>query len=202
MQYASSSPARSQVDFNILTEVETGDTLQTRFKTEGLIGITYLLGMIHHGLVTATKDFLTLLAVAESGYWDEDVNRYVTLEVTNAFDQNWFADRLRDHIDSLEIKSRRRPLVDTTALSQNETVFSFRFQPRDFNGLAELLVLNETGVITLDDYEKFERAFLIEDWEGHGRAGEFTSHLLSQDTMEYLEYFLDHVAPHLEMLRN
>jgi len=193
--------ATSRVDFNDLTESETGDIIRIHFTTDGMVGITSLLGMIA-ACTLESPDHMPLRAIEMSRQWDSDANRYVELVITGSFDQNWFTRGLRDHIDQLEFVQRTRPLVDTRELSQVEAVFNFRFKPRDFEGLTELLELNELGVITLDDAGKFERAYLVGDWEGRDRAGQFTSHLLSQAAMEYHDYFMTRVAPHLEMLRN
>lgn len=200
MNIATDKPAQ-RVDLNILTEVETGDIIQIHFKAEAFDGVISLLGMISRGIVVS-PDYTTLLAIASDNSWGGDANRYIKLVVASTFDWNWFSNRLQDRIDKLEILSRTRPLVDTRELSQTEAVFSFRFKSGVFDGIAELLELNELGTITLDDVEKFQKVLKVSDWEGHGRAGEFTNHLLSQNTMEYHDYFMTRVAPHLEMLRN
>ena len=199
---ASDMSTKAQVNFNLLVDVEPGDVIKIHFTAESIGDVAYLAGMLKSGIFTS-PDEIVLAAIMMSGDWGNNANRYITLTITNTFENggfDWFKGRMDRRIDKLEIVSRVRPLVDISVLGYPSHSIRFRFSPNGVGGVAALLELDEMGLVELGYTVILKEALKAGEWSGRNRDGYLISRLSSDDT-EYREYFITQVVPHLEFLR-
>ena len=67
--------------------------------------VYYLLGMKRNGIIAFQNpmDEAVMMAVAQSGDWEFDDNRTLTLTLTETFDADWFIGRMRRCLENIEI---------------------------------------------------------------------------------------------------
>lgn len=72
------------------------------FKREAIGDLNYLFGMVRNGIIELDPgDEMALMAVAQTGDWEGDHNRTVTITLTNKFDEEWFVGRMRRAVESI-----------------------------------------------------------------------------------------------------
>jgi hypothetical protein len=130
----------------------------------------------------------------------------VEFSSTETFNRSWFINRMNHRIDKLEVKSRRRPLVDASVLDQPNASVRYRFMPDGVEGVADILDLHDLGVLELGCADNLRATLTAGEWgidDPHvGRVGHLTNRLAGDNNREYREYFLATVVPHLEFLRS
>ncbi len=194
------------VDFRLLDlDLESGDVISLRFKRDRVRDAWELYNMIKDGIFDS-QDTIALLAVAETRDWGMDRNRSVELAVTDKCDVNAvmdFGTMLQDSLEMLEIKTRKRPLIDLTALERSGTV-KYHFKPNDIVGVDELLMLHELDLIRLNYRGHLEEAVRDGCWAEYApydRGGHFLNLMAGDDNASYREHFSQTILPHLELLR-
>lgn len=67
--------------------------------------VYYLLGMKRNGIIAFQNpmDEAVMMAVAQSGDWEHDDNRTLTLTLTETFDAEWFIGRMRRCLENIEV---------------------------------------------------------------------------------------------------
>ena len=198
--------ARKGVDFDLLGDIEADDVLQLHFLPDSIGDVAYLLSMINAGIITVPRpDMNNLEMIQMLGEWGDGRSRYVTFSPTKTFDRNWFEGRMDRRIDKLEVKLRRRSLVDASVLDQPDVSVRYRFKPDGVEGVVDMLDLHDMGVLELGAADNLREALAAGQWTDddpdRGRVGHFTSRLAGGDSQEYREHFIANVIPHLEFLR-
>ena len=206
MAASAAIPALDYVDVsNTLSEIEAGDVLHVRFSKDSIDDVTYLIGMIQDGIFTS-PDEVVLMAIALVHDWDGDENRTVTLIVTKQFDGNtriwFFSRRMWGHFEELEVVSRNRPLVDVSLLNEPDASIRIRFKPGGVDGVDELLDLEEMGLLELGSAETLREAKEAGEWFGCDRGRHLTNKMAGDENKEYREHFIEHVVPHLDLMRS
>jgi len=77
------------------------------FKRDAIGEISYFIGMVQEGIVEPKHpmDFITLMAVSQSGDWSHDSNRTLDIILTSSFEEEWFVSRMERALESIEVIS-------------------------------------------------------------------------------------------------
>ena len=94
----------TSVDFTTLDDARPGDQILVRFRKEALPDLGYLETMARDGYIEMKPSVHALQrAVRSSGSWGRDENRDFTVTVTEKFSREFFEERMRRAIESLEL---------------------------------------------------------------------------------------------------
>lgn len=91
------------VDFDRLITVNPGDTLVLRFSEGAADDFIYVQALERAGVIKIDpKDAMIVAAIADSGSFEHEQNRNLTVTVGDAWDRNFFEGRMRRALESLE----------------------------------------------------------------------------------------------------
>ena len=90
----------------LVSDVPAGTRLRFTYKREETGVLSYLVGLINSGIITADNpDAVKSLCIAinASGDWERDENRTFEVLTTDQFDVDWFVQRVGREVESFEV---------------------------------------------------------------------------------------------------